>query len=38
MTYKMCIIIKLVMPPLDTYLVPFGFLYQKLKIYYPLFH
>ena len=37
MTYKMCIVIKLLIPPLNTYSLPFGFLYQKLEIYYPLF-
>ena len=41
MTYEMCIIskiIKLLIPPLNTYLLPFRFLYQKLEICYLLFH
>ena len=37
MDYKMCIIIKLLIPPLITYPLPFGFLYQKLQTCYPLF-
>ena len=37
MTYKTCIITKLLIPPHNTYPLPFRFLYQKLEICYPSF-
>ena len=33
----MCIMIRLLIQPLNTYPLPFGFLYQKLEIAYPFF-